>query len=122
MSIYNELILDHAKTPLNEGELGEYTHTLTLKNVSCGDVVTVYLTVKNGVVTDVAHKSEGCAISRASASMVTEHIKAMPVKQVLALTKDDVVNLLHIELTPNRLKCALIPLEALQKAIKSALQ
>lgn len=119
MDIYRETILDHYKNPRNFGRLVSPTAHTEEINISCGDRIIVDVLVESGHVTDIRFIGEGCAIHQASASMLTEKVKGMDVSQVLALAREDVEALLGTSLTPSRIKCALLPLEAIQKAVQS---
>lgn len=119
MSIYQELILDHYKNPRNFGELKNPTHTTALDNPFCGDKIRIDLLVKSGKVVEIKFSGAGCAISQASASMLTEQVKNKNVKELQKLNKSDILKMLGIELSPNRLKCALLPLEVLQKCLNT---
>jgi nitrogen fixation protein NifU and related proteins len=119
--MYNEEILDHAKYPQNVGVINDPTYKLDSYNPSCGDKVSVTILVKNDTVQNIQHITDGCAISRASSSMVTEYVKGKNIHGVQKMKKDDVTRILGVELTPNRLKCALISLETIQKALANDL-
>ena len=86
--LYQELIVDHSKRPRNFGKLEQADHEATGHNPLCGDKVTVYLKVEDGVVQDVHFQGVGCAISTASASLMTERIKGKPVAEAEALFKE----------------------------------
>ncbi len=73
--IYQEVILEHAKSPRNFHELGNPTNKAEGYNPLCGDRCTVYLTMQGSVIEDIAFQGSGCAISRASASMMTQSLK-----------------------------------------------
>lgn len=83
--LYQQLVFDHYKHPRNQHELGESTHHAEGHNPLCGDEVTVYLDVADGVVRDVSFVGGGCAIATASASLMTEAIKGRPVADVQRL-------------------------------------
>ncbi len=117
MSIYQEIILDHYQFPHNRGTVPDAHGTCTLSNPDCGDMLTVTLKVDGQQVDDCKFDGQACAISTASASLLTDHIKQMSITQIRDLTGDDVLQLLQIDLSPIRLKCALLPLEAIQKAL-----
>jgi nitrogen fixation NifU-like protein len=72
---------------------------------------------KSGKVVEIAFSGEGCAISMASASMLTEFVKGKSIEELKILTPEDIIKLLGIEITASRLKCALLPLEALKKLV-----
>lgn len=119
MNIYQQQILEHYHHPQNSGKPANYTHTLKLENLSCGDEITIYLTIENNTIADIHYEASGCAISVASASMLSEDLKGKNLEEVNKLSVEDVLKLLGIELTTSRLKCADLPLQAIQKAAVS---
>lgn len=80
--LYQDIILGHNKRPRNEGELPGHTHEAEGYNPLCGDRIRVFLKVENGVVVGVTFQGDGCAISRASASMMTERLKGCPAAEI----------------------------------------
>lgn len=117
MDIYKEIILDHYQNPRNHGKLSVSSDTISLENPSCGDTITMQVLLKDGVISDIAFEGTGCALSQAGASMLTEHVKGSTAASVSAISKKDILELLGIEVGPSRLKCVLLPLETLQKAL-----
>ena len=121
MDIYRENILDHYKYPRNVGHLQNPDVVVEEGNVTCGDKIIMELkwTNKNGkrAIGDVAFQGEGGVVSQASASMLTETIKGKTAKQIMALDLKDITSMLGTTLTPSRVKCALLPLEVLQKGV-----
>lgn len=117
--MYREFILELNKHPLNKGVLENATHASHIHNPLCGDKITMYLLVKKDTIEDVRFDGSGCAISQASASLLTEEIKGKKVEEVLKLNKDEILELIQIDLSknPSRLKCALVGLEAVHKAL-----
>lgn len=116
--MYREHILELYKHPSNFGELKNQTHEHTEYNSFCGDEITVQLIIKNGKLNDTKFKGSGCVISMVSSSLLTDKIKNMKVKDVKKLCKKDVLKLLKIQVSPLRLKCALLPLDAIKGALK----
>ncbi|RME52325.1 iron-sulfur cluster assembly scaffold protein [Candidatus Woesearchaeota archaeon] len=116
--VYREQIIDLFKHPLNKGTLPGATHARRADNPLCGDDVAVALRVEEGVVQDAKWEGHGCALCVASSSLLTEDVKGKRVEDVLGLTAHDVQELLGVKLGPVRLKCALLPLEALKGAVK----
>jgi nitrogen fixation NifU-like protein len=120
MDIYRELILDHYKNPRNFGHLDNPDAKTEEGNVTCGDRIVMEITV-NGKkeISDIRFSGEGCAISQASASLLTERAVGKPVDSLLALKAADIIKMLGVELTASRTKCAVLPLEVLHKTILS---
>lgn len=116
-SIYQERILQHSSHPHNFGRLPSATKKIALDNPLCGDVIQMEIAVKEDVVVEAMFTGKGCAISKASASLLTDEVKGKKVSELRKWDKASMINMLGIELGPNRLKCALLPLEALQKLI-----
>lgn len=117
--IYMQAILEHFKDPDNYGVLDGATHSCNERNASCGDVLDVYLILEEGVVQDVKFEGQGCAISQAAMSMLSEEIKGMNVEEINALNAEYITDLMGIELSPTRLKCALLSVQAVQSCVNS---
>ncbi|HUZ89506.1 MAG TPA: SUF system NifU family Fe-S cluster assembly protein [Candidatus Acidoferrales bacterium] len=111
---YREYILDHYKNPRNFGHLDHADIAHEEVNPLCGDVIGMEFAVKQGVIEDVRFYGRGCAISQASASLLTERLKGMTLEEARKLGKDDVVEQLGIEISAARLKCALLSLKVLK--------
>ncbi len=116
--IYREHILDLYKHPSNFGNLKNATHEYTEFNSLCGDEIVVQLIVENNVIKNVKFHGSGCVISLVSASLLTDKIKGMRVEDVKKLDKNDLLKLLKIRINPARLRCALLSLDAVKKALK----
>ncbi|MEI6649893.1 MAG: SUF system NifU family Fe-S cluster assembly protein [Candidatus Moraniibacteriota bacterium] len=116
-SLYQAVILDHSRHPRNCGIIDYPTHHGEAKNPTCGDSLSIDLLVEDGCISKIRFTGQGCAISQASASILSESIKGKPIEAALALGTDDILALLGVELSPNRLKCALLSLETLKKAL-----
>ncbi len=115
--MYREHILDLYKNPHNFGKLKGATNSHQEYNPLCGDEVTIELTVKDGSIQDAHFIGGGCAISIASASLLTDAIKGKPAKDVLEMKAQDFLELLQVPLSSVRMKCALLSLETAQKAL-----
>ncbi len=117
MDLYRELILEHYQYPRNMGDLKDPDIHHHDKNPLCGDQVGIGVKLDENKVVDIKFRGQGCAISQASTSILTEKAKGMTVEQLKALTKDDIQEWLGVPLSPTRLKCALLPLTVLQAGI-----
>ena len=112
--LYRDYILEHYRRPHNFGVLEQPTATFEGANPLCGDRITMQLHVDDGVVSDVGFTGRGCAISQASASLLTDEIKGKPVGDVADFAATDLLDLLGIEISPARLKCAMLSFDSLQ--------
>ena len=115
--IYKDIILDYYRNPRNFGDLPEPDVRAKDSNPLCGDIIEMQLKIKDGKVADVRFKGKGCAISQASASMLTEVVKGKTLDEIKALGKPDVLNLLGIDPGPTRIKCALLGLKVLKLGV-----
>jgi nitrogen fixation NifU-like protein len=114
-SYYREQIIDLYENPLNHGELATADFSYEEDNPLCGDVVRIDVKLdENGRVADVAWSGEGCAISQASASLLTEEIKGKTLAEVKEFPKEKVLELIGIPLSMARVKCALFSLKVLK--------
>jgi nitrogen fixation NifU-like protein len=116
--LYRDYILEHYRRPHNFGVLDSPTVAHEGANPLCGDRITIQLVVRDGTIEEVAFTGRGCAISQASASLLTDEIRGKTVEEVGAMSSEDVLDLLGIEISPARLKCALLSLETVSKALE----
>jgi len=115
--LYRELILDHYKNPRNFGTLKDASSVAEDSNPLCGDEIKIGINVKAGKIADVKYVCSGCAISTASASMLSELAMGRSLEEVRRLGKGAVLGMLNINPGPSRVKCALLPLKALKLAV-----
>ena len=115
--MYKEHIMDLYRSPHNFGKLENATSMHSEHNPICGDRITMQVIVKDSKVVEVKFMGGGCAISMASASLITDKVKGMNIDEIKKLNKNDLLELLKIPISPVRLKCALLSLEVLQKTI-----
>ncbi len=119
MELYAENILDHFKNPRNFGTLKDANLKAKDVNLICGDKITVQLKVdKKGKIQDIKFCGSGCAISQASASMLTEVVKGKTIEQAKKINNDDIYKMLAVPLSASRVKCALLGLFTLKKALE----
>ncbi len=115
--LYRQELLDHAQNPRNYGEVKRPHFQAEDANIFCGDRIRMTGRLdQSGKISDVRFEGEGCVISQAAASLLTEALKGKALNVVEDWTPDTMFNLMHIELSPIRLKCALLALVVAQKA------
>ncbi len=118
--IYREIILDYYRNPRNYGKIQDPDISQRDSNPLCGDELEMHLNIKDDKVTDVKFTGKGCAISQASASMLTELIMGKDFEYVKKLTKEDILDNLGLrDLGPARIKCALLSLKVLKSGLYS---
>jgi nitrogen fixation NifU-like protein len=116
--IYREIILDHYRNPRNKGRISDADVSFHDSNPLCGDEIDIHLKVEDNIVKDIKFEGRGCAISQASASMLTEMVMNKPLASVKELGKDDVLeNIGLVNLGPARIKCALLSLKVLKMSM-----
>ena len=112
--LYRDYILEHYRHPHNFGIIEAPDARYEGANPLCGDRITMMLGIRDGVVAEVAFTGRGCAISQASASLLTDEIKGKPVGDVAGFAATDLLDLLGIDISPARLKCAMLSFDSLQ--------
>lgn len=120
MDLYQEHILDHYQHPRHRGRLSKKTGTASVHNPLCGDRLVCDVESDGAKVIAIAHEGMGCAISQAAMSILSEKALTTDVAALRALDPDDVQKLLGVPLSPTRLRCALLSLEALHTALGPA--
>jgi len=108
--MYRQQILDHYKNPRNYGEIEEATFTHVGENPMCGDTIEmdVVLDDDEETIEHVAFRGDGCAISQASASMLSEELKGMSIEELQEMDRDDIIDMLGVDISPMRVKCAVL--------------
>lgn len=119
-TLYKQHLLDHFKHPKNKGILENPDISSGVYNPACGDKVVIQAKLKGDILETVVFEAQGCVISCAAASLLTDYAIGKTVQEASAFTKDIMLDLLKIELGPTRLRCALLALEALHKAIQTS--
>ena len=114
---YTEIVKDHFFNPRNVGEISDADGVGTVGNPTCGDVMTIYIKVKNDIITDIKFKTYGCAAAIATSSITTEIVKGMNIQEAKKLTRNDVAEELG-GLPALKLHCSNLAADALKEAIK----
>ena len=118
MALYSEVILDHFRHPRNYGDLPLPDVSYEAFNPLCGDRIRIELTLNDSTVAEVRFKGDGCAISMAAASLLTEQIKGVDLESIADLTDEAMIASLESEINPTRVQCALLALGALRAGLK----
>ncbi len=116
--LYKKHVLELYKSPKNYGVLENATHKATEYNSQCGDEITMQLIVENDKIKDVKFSGSGCVMSIVSASLLTNKIRDMYVKEIKKFNKQNILKILKIKPNSSRIKCALLGLEAVKKCLK----
>lgn len=119
--LYRQNILEHYRHPHNFGRLENPDIDQKKGNPFCGDIlsVTIKLSKDKKSLAKINFEGQGCAISIASASLLTDFVTAKTITEIMSLKKETILSLLGTELTPTRLKCALLSLETVQSALSN---
>ena len=115
--LYRDFILDHYRNPRNSGTIENADASFEDINPLCGDKIRMDLKIRDGIITEVKFKGRGCAISQASASLLTEDIRGKSLADIDKIGKDEVLANVGINISPARLKCALLGLKVLKLAL-----
>ncbi len=118
--MYRQQILDHYKNPRNYGELSDPDFSHTGENPSCGDTITVDVNLADDgeTIERVVFSGDGCAISQASASMLSERLHGMTLEELEDLDRDDITDMLGVDISPMRIKCAVLARQVTQDGAK----
>ena len=116
-SLYREEILEHYKTPQNFGVIASCDSHAHQTNPFCGDDIEIFVNFNKDVIQDISFRGQGCAISIASASILTEFAKGKTKKELTNMTEEDMLDLLGIEVSETRKKCALLALATLKDCL-----
>ncbi|CAM3446477.1 Fe-S cluster assembly sulfur transfer protein SufU [Marinicrinis lubricantis] len=133
--LYRRVIMDHYKNPRNRGTAEDDSLTIQLNNPTCGDRVTLQLSIQDGIVKEARFEGEGCSISMASASMMTEAVKGKTLDEAVEMAEkfsglmkgepqefeyEDIESLAGVNKFPARIKCATLAWNAMRKGVNQA--
>lgn len=117
-ALYSETLLDHFRHPRNYGDLPAADISYESFNPLCGDRIRILVKLDDRTVQDARFKGDGCAISTAAASLLTEIIRGANLEELSSLPDDRLISALESNIQPARIQCALLPLEALRAGLK----
>ena len=117
MALYSDKVMDHFRNPRNVGEIPDADGVGEVGNAKCGDIMKMYLKIKDNVIEDVKFETFGCGSAIASSSMATEMIKGKPVSEALTLSNKAVAEALD-GLPAHKLHCSVLAEEAIRAAVK----
>ena len=115
--MYREELLEHYKNPQNKGKIDNADADYHDYNPVCGDEIEIFIKIKDEKADGIKFSGTGCAISQAAASILTEHVKGMKLKEIRSIGNEGMLKLLPVKISNLRIKCALLALKACQKAI-----
>jgi len=117
-TLYSDVLLDHFRSPRNFGTLSAPDISYEIFNPLCGDRIRIEIEMSGGTVRAARFRGDGCAISLAAASMLTEMIVGSNIAAAEIISGEELLSALESEIQPTRVKCALLPLEALRAGVK----
>ena len=117
MALYSDKVMDHFRNPRNVGVMEDADGIGEVGNAKCGDIMRIYLKIKDGIIADVKFETFGCGSAIASSSMATELIKGKPLAEALTLTNQAVAEALD-GLPPHKVHCSVLAEEAIKKAVQ----
>lgn len=117
MDIYREEFMEIYKNPMNEGTLEKPSVVEHGVNEACGDEMDLYLKIEGDRVTDASFKAASCSVGIVASAILTDEIKGKKISEIKKFSKEDLLKLIGVNLTTSRIKCAILPLETLHKAL-----
>ncbi len=117
LDIYAERLIQYYERPHNKGKIENASISIHEENPTCGDQLTMYLKIKDGKVEDIKFEGDGCAISMAGASMITDYIKGKSLEEVEKMGVKNVIEVMGIDPGPARLHCATLSMKAIKRCV-----
>lgn len=118
-ALYSDILLDHFRHPRNYGDLTAPDISYENLNPLCGDRIRIEVRLNDSIVEEARFKGDGCAISLAAASLLTELIRGISIDELSKVSDDRLIAALESDIKPARIACALLPLEALRAGLKA---
>jgi nitrogen fixation NifU-like protein len=122
LDIYAEEIISQYEHPHNKGKLPKYDVEFHDENPICGDDITIYVKIENDKIAQVSFEGQGCAISQAGASMLTDFVKGMPITEANRIDYDKIKAIIGLDPGPARMHCAVLSMKALSGALKNYME
>jgi nitrogen fixation protein NifU and related proteins len=116
--LYRDELMDIFKNPAHRGAMDDATHHSHGSNPSCGDEIKLQLKIDQGKIADVKFDGDACAVSVIASELLSEHVVGKTIHEALAITKEDLLEMIGINLTTSRVKCATLALNALHDALE----
>lgn len=117
MNLYEQNILDHYRSPRNYGKMIKYDYVCQQVNRSCGDDLTVFVKLSGEVISKIKFVGQGCAISQAAISILSEELLGKTREETLSYNFDDIKKLLGVPISERRYNCSMLGLQAIQKSL-----
>jgi nitrogen fixation NifU-like protein len=117
-NLFRDELMDIYKNPMNQGLLDDHTHEAEGKNSMCGDHVSLQLRIEDGKISDAKFHGDACSVSVIASALLTEHIIGKTVEEAKKITKEDLLEMIGLNLTTSRVKCATLVLSALEGALE----
>lgn len=117
-NMYPQKLIEEYRNPKYNQALINYTHKAKVQNLTCGDEITMYIRVKQNLIIDIGYEVQACAVTIATASLLSAKLLEMTLSDIKQLQEKDIFELLDMELKPSRQRCATLPLEAVNKALE----
>jgi nitrogen fixation protein NifU and related proteins len=118
MKLYNQILMEHYHNPKHYGKLENPDFEVMVFNPLCGDKLYLYVELQGLEISKIGFEGEGCIISFATASIIFDKVIKQTIEAIEMLSEKDIVELIQLKMGPNRLKCALLPLEAIKQLVQ----
>lgn len=112
--LYRQNIIDHYKNPRHTEVIKRTTHSSEASNITCGDETKIWLNIEDGIIKEIKHETRGCALSIAGISILSEYVIGKKFEEIKSLDSKKFEKIIGIEVSPSRLKCILLGLEAIK--------
>lgn len=119
LDMYAETLIYSYEHPQHKGRIKDAEAVMDEENISCGDKLTIYIRLENGVATDIRFEGVGCVISMGSADILADYLRGKKINEIMKFGRDDLLKLINIDPGPVRMHCATLSLRAVRRALFS---